>query len=309
MALPPPLDMIVRQKLRGWPQRPPGLMAADARRAGTWLRARPGAAPGTPEECEGPFLKLPGSWRMRTMPDGLWLYFGGRPEDPYADIFVIEACGGIPNLRDKRSRFAPSMHSMLVVCPLRWLRGTVEEYGALPRWRLCGMFKAEPAGPLILPVRDIRVLYALKPRDYQGFAECNVPHAHEFFAPIEALIGAGGWRDPAMEAFLARASVRANFWVSAPARRPDRIARGFDCGGSEIGPVGDDPVDPRLDQSADLHGVVDCPGEDLESEGLRLVNVARLQRGRPRRPASRPEPGHCTGEVAAMHAKIDAFQP
>jgi hypothetical protein len=29
---------------------------------------------------------------MRTIPDGLWLHFGGTPEDPYADILCIETC-------------------------------------------------------------------------------------------------------------------------------------------------------------------------------------------------------------------------
>jgi hypothetical protein len=40
-----------------------------------------------------PFLKLPGSTRWRTLPDGLWLNFGGTSVDPFVDIFAIEACG------------------------------------------------------------------------------------------------------------------------------------------------------------------------------------------------------------------------
>jgi hypothetical protein len=36
-----------------------------------------------------PFLKLPGSTRWRTLPDGLWLNFGGTPVEPFVDIFGI----------------------------------------------------------------------------------------------------------------------------------------------------------------------------------------------------------------------------
>ncbi len=61
-------DHAVREQLTKWPQRPPGVVAS-AKQPGTWLRGRPGdAAAGA-----HPFLKLPGSNRLRTLPDGLWL--------------------------------------------------------------------------------------------------------------------------------------------------------------------------------------------------------------------------------------------
>lgn len=71
------LDTIIRDRLKTWPQRPPG--ASSLGTEGAWLRGRP---------CDGepvaqPYLKIPGSDRMRTIPDGLWLHFGGSPEDPY----------------------------------------------------------------------------------------------------------------------------------------------------------------------------------------------------------------------------------
>jgi hypothetical protein len=78
----PSLDAMVRARLRQWPQRPPGL-AAQANRP--WLRGRPDAA-----QAQGqPFLKLPGSSHLRTLPDGLWLNFGGTPREPFVDIFGI----------------------------------------------------------------------------------------------------------------------------------------------------------------------------------------------------------------------------
>ena len=69
------LDNIVRDRLKAWPQRPPG--AASLGSGGAWLRGRP---------CDGepvaqPYLKIPGSDRMRTIPDGLWLHFAGTAEE------------------------------------------------------------------------------------------------------------------------------------------------------------------------------------------------------------------------------------
>ena len=77
------LDILVRDSLRKWPQCPPGLRQRDTQEA--WLRGRPAEDLGT---CH-PFLKLPGSNKLRTLPDGLWLKFGGTPEDPFVDIFGI----------------------------------------------------------------------------------------------------------------------------------------------------------------------------------------------------------------------------
>lgn len=78
------LDLLVRMQLQKWPQRPPGVVASP-KQPGTWLRGRPGEA--TP--VAQPFLKLPGSKRLRTLPDGLWLHFGPTAHDSYVDIFGI----------------------------------------------------------------------------------------------------------------------------------------------------------------------------------------------------------------------------
>jgi len=117
------LDHLVRRRLQQWPQRPPGLNKQPVREA--WLRCRPGDPSNSPIPPAQPFLKFPGSNRMRTLPDGLWLNFGGTPDEPFADIFAIEACGSLQNLLDKRSRFAPSTRSLLAVCPVSWLMAPV----------------------------------------------------------------------------------------------------------------------------------------------------------------------------------------
>jgi len=198
------LDALVRARLRDWPQRPPGLARGDRMR---WLRGRPVEAAGV---CH-PFLKFPGNRTLRTLPDGLWLHFGGTPAEPFADIFAIEACASLSNLLDKRSRFAPSTQALLAVCPMLWLRAPVSPWDPTPRWQATGLLREPPQQGLVLPVRDVRVLYALKPRHYRSFAAGRVPQAHEYFMPMDALVAEGAVEDPAVCALLARASAAANF--------------------------------------------------------------------------------------------------
>ncbi|WP_376092658.1 hypothetical protein ACE7GA_24045 [Roseomonas sp. CCTCC AB2023176] len=171
------------------------------------MRGRPGEAFAGSQ----PYLKLPGSDRLRTLPDGLWMHFSPDPEDPYADILCIEACSSLQNLLDKRSRFAPSTTSLLVVCPLPWLLGAASEGDPAPRWRLIRLLPHEPAAPLVLPVRDVRVLFGLRARHYDGFARSQMPAPHEYYCPMDALTDEAGDRNPEMFALLGRATGAANF--------------------------------------------------------------------------------------------------
>lgn len=204
----PTLDEQVRRRLRQWPQRPPGA-ARTERQTGTWLRARPGDN----KVLAQPFIKLPGTSTFRTIPDGLWLHFSPDPNDRWADILCIEACASLPNLLDKRARFAPSTSSLLVVCPVRWMLEPAEPTNPAPRWHLIGLLREEPTEPLVLPVRDVRVLYGLKPRHYQSVARGQVSQPHEYFCPIEALTAERGHEDPALTALIGRASAAANFML------------------------------------------------------------------------------------------------
>ncbi len=220
------LDQQVRQRLKHWPQQPPG-MGPRLRERDAWLRGRPCAdihIAGT-----GPYLKLPGSNRLRTLPDGLWLNFGGTAREPFVDIFAIEACGSLANLLDKRSRFTPTVHSLLAVCPVPWLLARFMSNDPMPRWQATGVVRREPSQPLVLPVRDVRVMYALKDRHYEGFVRNHVPHAHEYYVPMEALIAEDGDKDPALQAMLAHATASAQFllsWAGAPAiPAPDPAGR------------------------------------------------------------------------------------
>ena len=108
--------------------------------------------------------------------------------------------------------FAPSTHSLLAVCPVPWLLAPVTTNDPTPRWQATGVLRHQPTLPLSLPVRDIRVMYALKRNHYQGFAESQVPHPHEYFVPMDTLTAEDAYDDPRLQALLARANARANFF-------------------------------------------------------------------------------------------------
>lgn len=200
------LDNEVRRSLASWPQRPPGL-GPSLKQPGTWLRARPeNGRPATQ-----PYLKAPGSCRHRTLPDGMYLHFGPSPVEPYVDILCIEACGTVQNLMDKRARFAPSVNSLLAVCPLDWLLAPAMPGSAAPRWRLIRLIAREPRAPLVLPVRDARVLFGLRTKDYVGFSQTQTAQPHEFFCPMATLIDADPNTHGPLRALIARAALAANF--------------------------------------------------------------------------------------------------
>jgi hypothetical protein len=206
MRLGQSLDTLVKERLKRWPQHPPGLKPRRGKEA--WLRGRPSEESGV----SNPFLKLPGSTRLRTLPDGLWLNFGGTCVEPFVDIFAIEACSTLQNLLDKRSRFAPSTHSLMAVCPVEWLLAPIAPDDPTPRWKATRVFMAEPVAPAAIPVREMRVLYGLKHHHYDGFAQHQLPHAHEFFVPMETLMQEDSDKNPAVRALLERASISSNFF-------------------------------------------------------------------------------------------------
>jgi hypothetical protein len=206
MSKPQSLDTRVKERLREWPQHPPGLKPRPDCQ-GIWLRGRPTHDVGSSH----PYLKLPGSDRLRTIPDGLWLHFGGTPVEPFVDIFAVEACTTLANLLDKRSRFSPSTHSVLACCPVPWLLAPVLDTIPTPRWRAIGLLRHEPTLPFVVPVRDSRVLFALTNKNYSGFMKHQLPHPHEYYAPMETLMEWGSDNNPNLQAMLARATPSANF--------------------------------------------------------------------------------------------------
>jgi hypothetical protein len=92
-----------------------------------------------------------------------------------------------------------------------WLLAPAQENDPTPRWRLIRMLAEQPTTPLILPVRDARVLFGLMRRHYDHFAESQIAQPHELFCPMEALIADRGHESPAMQELIYRASAMSNF--------------------------------------------------------------------------------------------------
>lgn len=63
-------------------------------------------------------------------------------------------------------------------------------------------------------MRDVRVVYALKQRHYDGLLQCHAPQAHEYFMPMDKLVAQDAPDDPDVQALMARASSQANFMVA-----------------------------------------------------------------------------------------------
>jgi hypothetical protein len=57
----------------------------------------------------------------------------------------------------------------------------------------------------------MHVMYGLKRNHYLGFVRHQLPHAHEYVVPMEALTAEDGDKDPALRALLARACATANY--------------------------------------------------------------------------------------------------
>src|SRR5258706_872694 len=170
---------------------------------GFWIRAQPQAGKAT-----GPRLRSPGAKMFSTQPDGLWAYFGQK----YCDLVAVEICGTVQNLNDKRSRYFPSSHSLVLECTKAWLLEsmTVQKKGLKPRWQACGTFKKEPKGDHAFPVRHLRILYALPNALYSDWRDNHVPTGYEYFCPHSSL---DSYNSPAMQRFLRQMSIASQFYL------------------------------------------------------------------------------------------------
>ena len=193
-------DREAKDVLRGWPTRtklwPPPLGR------GFWLRAQPKDG-----YASAPRLAVPGATMFNTQPDGLWAHFS---DSISCDVIVIEVCGSAQNLNDKRSRYMPSGHSLVLSCPHSWLVEdvTVQKGGRKTRWSATASFDDEPTNDLMIPVRNLRVLYALPDWLYQDWCRENAPGAHEFFCKHSSL---DTWSSPQMQDFLWQMSTATQF--------------------------------------------------------------------------------------------------
>jgi hypothetical protein len=132
--------------------------------------------------------------------------------DDYCDIVAVEVCGTAQNLNDKRSRYIPASHSLLLKCLEKWLREeiSVQGGGKLPRWKAAVSIAHAPKGDVSLPIRHLRVLYALPNSIYHKWCGQHVPTGQEFFCPHSSL---DSYHSPKMQAFLGQMSIANQLYV------------------------------------------------------------------------------------------------
>lgn len=156
-----------------------------------------------------PYFRTPGAKLFKTQPDGLWLYFSG---EGWVDAISIEHCSSVQNLNDKRSRYMPTLNSVLVHVKRTWLQGLigVQHGGQAERWAATRtMPKPDFTNKEFeFPVRHVRVLYALRSDHYSRWIPNHVATGYEFFCTHESL---RTWTSQTTQVFLSRMSSVANY--------------------------------------------------------------------------------------------------
>ena len=172
--------------------------------SGFWLRAQPGDG-----SVAGPRISSPGASLFTTQPDGLWVHFNDKIS---CDAVVIEVCGTIQNLNDKRSRYIPASHSLVLNCSLKWLEEeiSVQNGGRRPRWKAAASFGRRPTEDLSVAIRHLRVLYAIPNALYHKWCREHTPTGYEFFCPHSSL---HTYNSPLMQDFLRQMSSASQFRV------------------------------------------------------------------------------------------------
>lgn len=195
-------DREAKALLLRWPNRtklwpPPG-------GSGFWIRGQP-ATGGVP----GPRLSSPGAKLFTTQPDGLWVHFKDAVS---CDVVAVEVCGTVQNLNDKRSRYIPASHSLVVTCTMAWLEEeiAVQHGGMRPRWKASACFASKPANDLSVPVRHLRVMYGIPNELYDKWCREHTPTGYEFFSPHSSL---ATYNSPPMQTFLRQMSSASQFRV------------------------------------------------------------------------------------------------
>lgn len=196
-------DSQAKTFLLKWPGRTKSVWPAP-KGVGFWVRAQP-----VPGKVPGPKISSPGAKLFKTQPDGLWVHFANCD---YCDVVVIEVCGTVQNLNDKRSRYIPSSHSLVLTCPIRWLHeDVIVQRGAKsPRWKATASITSAPTSELIVPIRHLRVLYALPNTVYSDWSANHTPTGYEFFAPHSSL---DSYNSPKMQKFLRQMSIESQFYT------------------------------------------------------------------------------------------------
>lgn len=194
-------DSEAKTILRKWPDRTKSLWPTSSV-GGYWLRALPKDGTAT---C--PHLQSPGATLFTTQPDGLYLFLS---ETSFADAVAVEVCGTIQNLNDKRSRYMPSSHSIVAVCPLAWLTEDVslQKGGKKQRWAACKTISNTPQADVTFPIRHLRVMYALPNADFDNWCKNHTPTGYEYFCKHSSL---DSFTSQPMQRFLSQMSAHSHF--------------------------------------------------------------------------------------------------
>lgn len=138
----------------------------------------------------------------------MWAFMA--PQEGWADLVVVEVCGSKQNLNDKRARYAGLSRSMLLKCPRRWLRAqvTLAGKGTKTRWEASGTFATEPNSDLLLPVRFLTVLFALKSPLLTKWRASGMGAPGEYYCTQQAL---RGYNSQDFQAFLKQMSFSAHY--------------------------------------------------------------------------------------------------
>lgn len=205
-------DRYYKDKLLKWPHSTDALWSRRGRPK--WLRAQPRSLE---HEAVCPRFYLTGSRGFRTQPDGLWIAIGAgsaEHDEPgsFVDCIVIEVCGTRQNLMDKRARYAAGTGSFELEIPSTWLDEKVRTRGkgGPLRTRRAIIRTPLPKDRAVqLPVRHVRVLYAVPKPDFAGIAVGLPLQAHEFLCPYPRL--GQYWARPTQE-LLKRMAPAANIF-------------------------------------------------------------------------------------------------
>jgi hypothetical protein len=192
-------DREAKALLLRWPTRTQLWPPPEGR--GFWIRCQPKDG-----NQSGPRLSSPGAKLFRTQPDGLWVHFKDAVS---CDVVAVEVCGTVQNLNDKRSRYIPASHSLILSCTSSWLEEEIkiQKGGKRPRWK-ASVSIAKPSCDLQIPIRHLRVLYGIPNALYDTWCREHTPTGYEFFAPHSSL---ATYNSQAMQRFLRQMSSASHF--------------------------------------------------------------------------------------------------
>jgi hypothetical protein len=201
-------DAEAKTILRKWPTRTKSVWPAPGGK-GYWIRGQP-----TEGGKPGPKLSAPGAKLFTTQPDGLWVHFADRAS---CDAVAVEVCGTVENLNNKRSRYIPASHSLVLQVSAAWLSEEikVQKGGSKPRWEAAASFAKRPSSDLHVPIRHLRVLYALPNDEYAKWCSVHTPTGYEYYCPHSSL---ESYNSSKMQKFLGQMSVASQFYV-----RPSKL--------------------------------------------------------------------------------------